>query len=95
MVLTRRTLVPQLSFHQRIRQHNSLYLNKQRDTHSLDTFVLTFHLFAFYETNKVVVTAKPVPGMINVNDERFNHKFPLYVSPVPDQALARDALGIS
>ena len=139
VLLALKTFVPQLSFQQRIIQVASdnttvcAYINKQGGTRSWDMFALTWHLFAFCQKNKVVLSARHVPGVMNlVADQllrshqilhtewslnpqvfrwlsqidfhpqidlfatRFNHKLPLYVSPVPDpQALAVDALEMS
>ena len=136
VLLALKTFVPQLPIQLRIIQVASdnttvcAYINKQGGTRSWDMFVLSWHLFAFCQKNKVVLSARHVPGVMNlVADQlsrseqilhtewslnpqifrwlslidfhpqidlfatRFNHKLPLYVSPVPDpQALAVDAL---
>ena len=136
VLLALKTFVPQLPIQQRIIQVASdnttvcAYINKQGGTRFWDMFALSCHLFAFCQKNKVVLSARHVPGVMNlVADQlsrsqqilhtewslntqifrwlslidfhpqidlfatRFNHKLPLYVSPVPDpQALAVDAL---
>ena len=130
VLLALKTFVPQLSFQQRIIQVASdnttvcAYINKQGSTRSWDMFALTWHQFSFCQKNKVVLSARHVPGVMNlVADQlsrsqqilhtewslnpqifrwlsqidfqpqvdlfatRFNHKLPLYVSPVPDPNL--------
>ena len=50
-----------------LRQHNCLCLHKQTGgTRSWDMFALTWHLFAFCRKNKVVLTARHVPGVVNL-----------------------------
>ena len=67
-----KTFVPQLSLHQRIIQVASdnttvcAYINKLGGTRSWDMFALTWHLFAFCRKNKVVLTARYVPGVMNL-----------------------------
>ena len=64
--------VPQLSLHQRIIQVASdnttvcAYINKLGGTRSWDLFALTWHLFAFCRKNKVVLTARHIPGVMNL-----------------------------
>ena len=72
MLLALKTFVPQLSFQQRIIQVTSdntticAYINKQGGTGSWDMFALTWHLFAFCQKNKVVLSARHVPGVMNL-----------------------------
>ena len=42
------------------------YINKQGGTRSWDMFALTWHLFAFCHKNKVVLSARHVPGVMNL-----------------------------
>ena len=72
VLLALKTFVPQLSLHQRIIQVASdnttvcAYINKLGGTRSWDLFALTWHLFAFCRKNKVVLTARHVPGVMNL-----------------------------
>ena len=72
VLLALKTFVPQLSFQQRIIQVASdnttvcAYINKQGGTRSWDMFALTWHLFAFCQKNKVVLSARHVPGVMNL-----------------------------
>ena len=72
VLLALKTFVPQLSLHQRIIQVASdnttvcAYINKLGGTRSWDMFAITWHLFAFCRKNKVVLTARHVPGVMNL-----------------------------
>ena len=72
VLLALKTFVPQLSLQQRIIQVASdnttvcAYINKQGGTRSWDMFALTWHLFAFCHKNKVVLSARHVPGVMNL-----------------------------
>ena len=72
VLLALKIFVPQLSLHQRIIQVASdnttvcAYINKLGGTRSWDMFALTWHLFAFCRKNKVVLTARHVPGVMNL-----------------------------
>ena len=72
VLLALKTFVPQLSLHQRIIQVASdnttvyAYINKLGCTRSWDMFAMTWHLFAFCHKNKVVLTARHVPGVMNL-----------------------------
>ena len=72
VLLALKTFVPQLSLHQRIIQVASdnttvcAYINKLGGTRSWDMFALTWHLFAFCRKNKVVLSARHVPGVMNL-----------------------------
>ena len=72
VLLALKTFVPQLSLHQRIIQVASdnttvcAYINKLGGTRSWDLFALTWHLFAFCRKNKLVLTARHVPGVMNL-----------------------------
>ena len=72
VLLALKTFVPQLSLQQRIIQVASdnttvcAYINKQGGTRSWDMFALTWHLFAFCHKNKVVLSARHVPGDMNL-----------------------------
>ena len=70
VLLALKTFVPQLSLHQRIIQVASdnttvcVYINKLGGTCSWDMFALTWHLLAFCRKNKVVLSARHVPGLL-------------------------------
>ena len=72
VLLALKTFVPQLSLQQRIIQVASdnttvcAYINKQGGTRSWDMFALTWHMFAFCHKNKVVPSARHVPGVMNL-----------------------------
>ena len=72
VLLALKTFVPQLSLQQRIIQVASdnttvsAYINKQGDTRFWDMFALTWHLFVFCHKNKVVLSARRVPGVMNL-----------------------------
>ena len=85
VLLALKTFVPQLSLHQRIIQVASdnttvcAYINKLGGTRSWDMFALTWHLFAFCRKNKVVLTARHVPGVMNlVADQLFRSQQTLH-----------------
>ena len=74
VLLALKTFVPQLPIQQRIIQVASdnttvcAYINKQGGTRSWDMFALSWHLFAFCQKNKVVLSARHVPGVSQPSD---------------------------
>ena len=78
VLLALKTFVTQLSLQQRIIQVASdnrtvcAYINKQGGTRSWDMFALTWHLFAFCHKNKVVLSARHVPGVMNLVTDKLS-----------------------